>query len=663
MQNNLFNISLSGDGTISSLLLKNDPCKMNWCSGIVGWGSIKIYDDTQYVDDNGVQSVTGDKILPCVSFSETEGGTLSVYGDGSYRVTVARGFDDDGFLNERYTVKNMRDTDMFAEQGEIGIALPFNDIYTYADDCMLQRCNTHIWCGGTTSYISAVKMGDSESNLGLVLTEGAFASYSMCDADTHSRRGVFIMDCEHLELLPGEEYVWNLKLFPFKSRKEFDAIINRYKNTIRINADNYMVFGNNPIRCRAELSFKPEKITAYADEEPISVTERNGSYYIEYFPKKYGDIRITVYADKIHTYAEFYYSAEPDEIIKKRLYFIAEKQQYKRADSALYGAYLVYDNEKKYPIFASTVRDHNACRERIGMALLMCRYLQKNEDSFLRDSLDKYIDFAQREFFDSETGEVFDGIGKNRKFVRLYNAPWVAMLFAEMYNLTADGKYLEYCIKCLRFYYGGGGYKFYPNAFSMLLIYNAFKKAGKTAEVDEIFVHFKKHADNIARNGLSYPKHEVNYEQTIVSPAVTILSEFAVISGDAFYEDEAKKHIKPLERFNGHQPSCHMNETPIRYWDDFWFGEGRQQGDTFPHYWSCLTARAFLDYYNICGGEKYKSAAEECIRNCFCLFNERGEGSCAYVYPYKVNGNKGQYYDRWANDQDFALYYYLTINE
>lgn len=431
---------------------------------------------------------------------------------------------------------------------------------------------------------------------------------------------------------------------------------------MRINADNYTVFGNSPIHCRAELSFKPKKITAYADEVPISVIKQNGSYYIVYYPKKFGDIRLTVLADGIHTYAEFYHGTEPDVLMKKRLYFIAEKQQYKRADSSLYGAYLVYNNVKKYPIFDSSLRNHNVCRERVGMALLMCHWLQKNGDAFLQDSLNKFIAFAPSGFFEPKTGEVFDGIRKNREFVRLYNAPWVTMLLAKMYNLTDDGKHLEYCIKCLRFYYGGGGYKFYPNAFSMLLIYSVFKKAKMTAKVDEIFGHLKKHADNIARNGLSYPKHEVNYEQTILSPAVTILSEFAVISGDNFYAEEAEKHIKLLERFNGHQPSCHMNETPIRYWDDFWFGEGRQQGDTFPHYWSCLTARAFLDYYNICGGEKYKSAAEECIRNCFCLFNERGEGSCAYVYPYKVNGNKGQYYDSWANDQDFALYYYLTVN-
>lgn len=143
----------------------------------------------------------------------------------------------------------------------------------------------------------------------------------------------------------------------------------------RINADNYTVFGNSPIHCRAELSFKPKKITAYADEVPISVIKQNGSYYIVYYPKKYGDIRLTVLADGIHTYAEFYHSTEPDVLIKKRLYFIAEKQQYKRADSSLYGAYLVYDNVKKYPIFDSSLRNHNVCRKRVGMALLMCHWL------------------------------------------------------------------------------------------------------------------------------------------------------------------------------------------------------------------------------------------------------------------------------------------------
>ena len=82
-------------------------------------------------------------------------------------MNAERSFDENGFLNERYTVKNLRDADMFLEQGDIGIALPFNDVYTYADDCMVRHCNTHILCGGNTSYISAVKMGESDFILAL----------------------------------------------------------------------------------------------------------------------------------------------------------------------------------------------------------------------------------------------------------------------------------------------------------------------------------------------------------------------------------------------------------------------------------------------------------------------------------------------------------------
>ena len=36
---------------------------------------------------------------------------------------------------------------------------------------------------------------------------------------------------------------------------------------------------------------------------------------------------------------------------------------------------------------------------------------------------------------------------------------------------------------------------------------------------------------------------------------------------------------------------------------------------------------------------------------------------CAYLYPYKIDGVKGQFYDPYANDQDWALVYYLLVNE
>lgn len=79
------------------------------------------------------------------------------------------------------------------------------------------------------------------------------------------------------------------------------------------------------------------------------------------------------------------------------------------------GAFLIYDNKEKEQVFDSVIRDHNACRERTGMALLIAKYLRTHSNDKVRKALDKYITFVLREIFDSETGEIFDSIGKKRK--------------------------------------------------------------------------------------------------------------------------------------------------------------------------------------------------------------------------------------------------------
>ena len=43
-----------------------------------------------------------------------------------------------------------------------------------------------------------------------------------------------------------------------------------------------------------------------------------------------------------------------------------------------------------------------------------------------------------------------------------------------------------------------------------------------------------------------------------------------------------------------------------------------------------------------------------------------GRASCAMVFPAAVNNKKAGFYDPWANDQDWALYYafkYKTYTE
>ena len=109
------------------------------------------------------------------------------------KITVSRFFKDNGNFSERYTVENIRDTDVFIGQDNFGITAPFNDRYVSADECMVRHCNAHIWCGHSTAYVNALRMGQSDINLGLVLTAGALDSYSIENCDTNTRGTICIL--------------------------------------------------------------------------------------------------------------------------------------------------------------------------------------------------------------------------------------------------------------------------------------------------------------------------------------------------------------------------------------------------------------------------------------------------------------------------------------
>ena len=114
-----------------------------------------------------------------------------------------------------------------------------------------------------------------------------------------------------------------------------------------------------------------------------------------------------------------------------------------------------------------------------------------------------------------------------------------------------------------------------------------------------------------------------------------------------------------MELFSGLQPDYHLYEVAIRHWDGYWFGKKKMFGDTFPHYWSALTAVVYEDYAALTGNEKCRKAADAAYRGVLSLFMPDGSASCAYVYPVSVNGSACGYYDPYANDQDWGLYFML----
>ena len=180
-------------------------------------------------------------------------------------------------------------------------------------------------------------------------------------------------------------------------------------------------------------------------------------------------------------------------------------------------------------------------------------------------------------------------------------------------------------------------------------------------DIEKLKNLFREHAENICQMGINYPPSEVNYEQSIVAPAANILLQAYKIFGNEKYLKAVEKQMEILSLFNGRQPDYYLFETAIRHWDGYWFGKRRMLGDTFPHYWSVLTGQVYKTYAKILKDTEIDEKGEASIRGCLNLFDEEGFGSCAMVYPKTINGKQAEYYDPWANDQDWALYYILDL--
>ncbi len=658
MKNLLFDVTVEETtGFVSCIKNNHDKDQMNWCFEEGQWGRLHAND---FALGSFGKIPREDFVLE--SLEADEHTSTAVYKTPKLAVTVIRTFRENGNYVEKYVLKNITPTVICVNRDNFGIETPFNDRYTYADDCMVHRCNTHIWCGHHVTWVNALKMGESDINLGMFVTKGAIDCYSQ-NACNHSKRGIFVLNPESLMLKSGEEYEIEFELFWHTGTEDFFEKLKQYDTYIGVEAEHYTVFSNEKIKfCLHTPSGSVPSVVCNGTN--VEAKLENGQYCVEYAPEKTGEHIFTIRCGNILTHADFMVKMPFDEFLEKRIHFIVDHQQCKDPESPLYGAFLVYDNETDSMYFDYFNPDHNANRERLAMSFLLIKYLQFKPDPKIRAAVDLLIQFIFREIYEETTGEVFNTVGKNRDQLRLYNAPGVMLLFAEMYRLTGDKAYLTHIVKLAENYYGIGGKTCYGNGIDISLVLSSFVDANMEKEANILRSYFESHAQHIMSNGTSYPKHEVNYEQTIVTPAVKMISDMGMFDEDKeTYKKEAQKHIEVLKRFSGMQPSYLLNEIAIRFWDDYWFGKGGLYGDTLPHHLSCLTARSYMAYSEISGEKEWLRPAEECVRNCMCLIDDEGRGHAAYVYPYKLDGVRGQFYDAWSNDQDLTLYIALSLSK
>ena len=638
-------------------LLRTDGTQYPWVKENVAWGL------GYFTLTRGHESVKKEWSKPVEINHE---GTEVVYREGCVSIRVSRIFTDEG-LTEIYTLSNEGKEPISLY--DIGIYTPFNDNYPGAEECIRARTNVQVWNGESAAYVNALRMGGFAPHLGLVLTKGAIKSYEIWERGAQKGnsqyRGVLALNLPDLYLKSGDSYsvAWNL--FPHNGNEDFKQNLLKQGSTL-VSSDKYVYQKGETARVVMQTALPLENCTARLNGVPVPVSRMNGRYVVETQLMQPGEVRVDFfYGNGKQTHADLLVISSEKALLEKRVDFIRTHQQINRQNDPRFGAYMIYDNEGDSIYLNDTPNcnpvDRDEGAERVGMGVLLAKQYRLTKNDALKESLLKYARFLREKLQtdDYVTYSSVDQTNRNRG----YNYMWVADFYFQMYQATGDRNFAVDGYQTLQAMFRQFGYGFYAIGIPVLVGLESLEAAGMKKEYKKLLADFKKTGDVFVQNGLNYPKFEVNYEQSIVAPAVQFLSQLYLVTKEQKYLNEVKRQIPVVEAFNGFQPSYHLNEVAVRHWDGYWFGKREMFGDTFPHYWSTVTAAVYY-YYALCTGDRsYQERAENIVRNNLSLFFEDGKASCAYLYPYKIDGVKGQFYDPYANDQDWALVYYLLVNE
>lgn len=544
----------------------------------------------------------------------------------------------------------------FTNAGSIAISFPLQDRYADSVTCRDYRCHAHIFCGENTSYIMALRMGGAAPHLGMVLTKGSLSAYSMeRDLKLQSNdRGCFWLHPSSQEFAPGDTMTLEWKVFPHQGREEFREKLKAVSQVILVDAEQYVIYPGETSKVTIEPAFEAEKVTV--NGMLLEKTE-NGVYEYLFESEKTGEYMLSISADTVKTTCRLLVQERPEELAAKRCAFIVGHQQYHGKIKELQGAYLPYDNEEKI-LVCTPENDFNAGRERTGMGVLIARALQQNllkDREKAEQSLREYRAFYLRELVNAATGLVCNCSGKDNSYFRLYNYPWAVTFFLECWKLWGEKEDLKTAVRITEKFYEQDGFRFYPIEMPIVMLCQELKKAGEQEDLKTVKDLFRCHADQLIEIGTAYPASEVNYEQSIVQPAAEVILQVYEVTGEEKYLRGAEQQIAVLELFDGQQPDYHLHETAIRHWDGYWFGKRRVFGDTFPHYWSAENGRTFKRYASLTEDKEYNIRGEHSLRGVLSMFFEDGTATCAYLYPYSVNGQKTDFADPYANDQDWGL--------
>lgn len=651
-------------GTLTSLQLVGDPWQANFIKEGRGLG--ELHDVLWYYRDSEADLWTKRwEKWEKRSFAQGEREAEAVFSRRGVAVTEKFLLAEED-LRITIEVKNENAYPVYFQKEDLSLYTPFADSYDDSLTAQRIRCHAHIAPFYENSYVRTERMGESEHHLGLLFLKGSAYSYSQEFKSTGNNRGYLYMNIEPFSLNAGESYVVEWAVFAHRGEEDFFEKARKYEEFVDVRANAGYVLERGE---EGELTLTTGKEIVDADvrlgNRKLTFTKEGNRLVVPLRFSSFGEKKIDFRVNGRRGAAYFHVSPELRLLQEKRAKFIMRKQQCLDKKSPLYGAYLIYDNDEKRQYFSYEWTDQNANRERMVMGVFLAKYLRKTGDAEAKKSVELFTEFLLRECVDEDTGRACNNIGKAMNVKRLYNAPWVILYFCELYLYDGEKRWIDLAFKMIFGYYENGGANFYPNGIRFSELYRAFKKSGQTENIRKVLDCFWNHIRRIEENGTNYPPHEVNYEQTIVTPAACLLIDAYLLSKEEKYLQEAKKHLSLLKKFNGSQPDYRLYAVPLRYWDNYWFGKRRTcvYGDTLPHPALAHSAHCFYTYGKATGDEEWIRYGLQMWKAGYCLFNEKGEGRSSYVYPERLNGEKGAFFDPLANEQDGFLYMAYKLTE
>lgn len=654
MTDRRLSFAANANGCVTNLQISGDMSGMNWV--LAADGRQYAWIDADKAWGSGTLRLGGMPVAwsaPIRRERAADEGVRIVYAPAEgVEVRVERRLERDGtVLFERYEFVNVSDAP--CALSEIDIHTPFNDNYpSDSNEMFLRRCHAHVWPGGEGAWVAAMRMDGAAPHLGLAVVEGAVDAYELkeraIEKGLSNVRGVIALSPPDVRLPPGGKTVVTWRVFVQTGWDDFFVRL-REMGGVEVQANRYVV--------------RPG--------ETVKVTARtvDGTWTRDWVCPAPGDhsVEIAFGSDRSRlSRVEILGVPDPWPLVLARARFIVEHQQVNDPDSPYDGAFVPYDNEtekqqRRWETDSEDPQlglDHAEGGERLGMGVLLALVAQRGHRAEFLPALERYHAFVRNRL--QEADYTSWGTVARPSRARAYNYPWIIWFHLEMYRLTGESRYLDDMYGTFKRLFSGCVEV--PDvlvAFPIQSCVEALESAGRAEDAQVARTLACSYLANVAAFNGTMKTMEVGMAPEMVSGCLGQLLDLYHLTGTERYLAAAKRFIPLADAVCGRQPSWHAHDIGLHHWDGYWFGKRQCWGDTLPHDWNGDMGLAFLRYAEVTGDETFKTRARGIADAMLGLFTPDGRGTCAWIYPNRVNGEAAHFADPLANDQDWALVFYL----